>query len=87
MTAAVAKAAPDGLTLGVATNSLLINPAIGMKLPYDTFREIAGVSMIATQPVALVANKSFPANSLAEVVDAARKAPARGAASRPGSPG
>jgi tripartite-type tricarboxylate transporter receptor subunit TctC len=75
MTAAIAKAPPDGLTLGVATNSLLINPAIGMKLPYDTFREIAGVSMIATQPVALVANKSFPANDLAGVIELARKAP------------
>ena len=75
MTTAVAKAPPDGHTLGVATNSLLINPAIGMKLPYDTFREIAGVSMIATQPVALVANKAFPANSLAEVVELAKKAP------------
>ena len=60
MTTAVAKAPPDGHTLGVATNSLLINPAIGMKLPYDTFREIVGVSMVATQPVALVANKDFP---------------------------
>jgi len=75
MTQAVAKATPDGLTLGMATNSLLINPAIGMKLPYDTFREIAGVSMVATQPVALVANKAFPANSLAEVVALAKQAP------------
>jgi tripartite-type tricarboxylate transporter receptor subunit TctC len=74
MTQAVAKAAPDGLTLGVATNSLLINPAIGMKLPYDP-KEIAGISMIATQPVALVANKAFPASTLAEVVELARKAP------------
>src|ERR1700704_267174 len=74
MTSAVAKAPPDGLTLGVATNSLLINPAIGMKLPYDTFREIVGVSMIATQPVALVANKAFPADSRAELVELARKA-------------
>jgi tripartite-type tricarboxylate transporter receptor subunit TctC len=74
MTQAVAKAPPDGLTLGVATNSLLINPAIGMKLPYDTFKEVVGVSMIATQPVALVANKAFPANSLAEVVELAKKA-------------
>jgi len=48
----------------MATNSLLINPAIGMKLPYDTFREIAGVTMVATQPVALVATKSFPGNTL-----------------------
>ena len=75
MTQAVAKAAPDGQTLGMATNSLLINPAIGMRLPYDTFREIAGVSMVATQPVALVATKSFPANTLAEVVALAKQAP------------
>ena len=74
MTTAVAKAPPDGHTLGVATNSLLINPAIGMKLPYDTFREIVGVSMVATQPVALVANKDFPANTLAETVALAKKA-------------
>src|SRR5262245_26313472 len=33
-TAAVAKAPPDGTTMLVATNSLLINPAIGQKLPY-----------------------------------------------------
>jgi tripartite-type tricarboxylate transporter receptor subunit TctC len=73
MTTAVAKAPPDGHTLGVATNSLLINPAIGMKLPYDTFK-ITGVSMVATQPVALVANKDFPANTLAETVALAKKA-------------
>src|SRR5882724_7815402 len=35
-TAAVAKAPADGHTMLVATNSLLINPAIGQKLPYDT---------------------------------------------------
>jgi tripartite-type tricarboxylate transporter receptor subunit TctC len=63
-TAAVAKAPPDGHTVLIGTNSLLINPAIDLKLPYDTFKELAGVSMIATQPVALVANKSFPANSI-----------------------
>ena len=73
MTTAVAKAAPDGHTLGVATNSLLINPAIGMKLPYDTFREIAGVTMIATQPVAL-GEQGLSGNTLAEVVALARQA-------------
>jgi tripartite-type tricarboxylate transporter receptor subunit TctC len=87
MTTAVAKAAPDGHTLGVATNSLLINPAIGMKLPYDTFRDIAGVSMIATQPVALVANKDFPGNTLAEVVALARQAAERVNYTSPGPRG
>ena len=73
-TAAVANAPKDGYTFLIATNSLLINPAIGMKLPYDTFKEIVGVSMVATQPVALVANKDFPASTLAETVALAKKA-------------
>jgi tripartite-type tricarboxylate transporter receptor subunit TctC len=72
-TAAAAKAPPDGYTLLVATNSLLINPAIGQKLPYDTEKDLVGVSMVATQPVALVATKSFPANTVPETVALARK--------------
>jgi tripartite-type tricarboxylate transporter receptor subunit TctC len=44
-TAATAKSPADGYTMLVATNSLLINPAIGQKLPYDTDRDFAAVSM------------------------------------------
>ena len=58
-TAAVANAPKDGYTFLIATNSLLINPAIGQKLPYDTLKDLAAVTMIATQPVALVANKDL----------------------------
>jgi tripartite-type tricarboxylate transporter receptor subunit TctC len=72
-TAAVAKAPPDGHTVLIGTNSLLINPAIEAKLPYDTFKDLAGVSMIATQPVALVANKAFPASTIPELVAEAKK--------------
>jgi tripartite-type tricarboxylate transporter receptor subunit TctC len=72
-TAALAKSPPDGYTLLVATNSLLINPAIGQKLPYDTEKDFAPVSMVATQPVALVANKSFPAGTVPELVEVAKK--------------
>ena len=72
-TAAVAKAPPDGHTMLIATNSLLINPAIGQKLPYDTEKDFAAVSMVATQPVALVANKAFPADTVADVVALAKK--------------
>jgi tripartite-type tricarboxylate transporter receptor subunit TctC len=74
-TAAVAKSPADGYTMLVATNSLLINPAIGQKLPYDTEKDFAAVSMVATQPVALVANKAFPADSIAQLVDVAKKSP------------
>src|SRR5215216_4194669 len=74
-TAAVAKAPPDGHTVLIGTNSLLINPAIDVKLPYDTFKDLVGVSMIATQPVALVANKSFPADTVPALTAEARKRP------------
>jgi tripartite-type tricarboxylate transporter receptor subunit TctC len=72
-TAAVANAPKDGYTFLIATNSLLINPAIGQKLPYDTLKDFAAVTMIATQPVALVANKDFAPNTVAELVAFAKK--------------
>ena len=74
-TAAVAKSPADGYTMLVATNSLLINPAIGQKLPYDTDKDFAAVSMVATQPVALVANKTFPAKTVPQLVEVAKKSP------------
>ena len=74
-TAAVAKSPADGYTMLVATNSLLINPAIGQKLPYDTEKDFAAVSMVATQPVALVANKAFPADTVPQLVEVAKKSP------------
>jgi tripartite-type tricarboxylate transporter receptor subunit TctC len=72
-TAAIAKAPADGYTIGIATNAFLINPAIRLKLPYDTPADFASISMIATQPVALVANAAFPADTLAEVIEVARR--------------
>jgi tripartite-type tricarboxylate transporter receptor subunit TctC len=60
----------------LATNSFLINPALDMKLPYDTAKDFVPISMVATQPVALVANKSFPANTLSELIAVAKAAPA-----------
>jgi tripartite-type tricarboxylate transporter receptor subunit TctC len=72
-TAAVANAPADGYTMLVATNSLLINPAIGQKLPYDTEKDFAAVSMVATQPVALVANKSFSAAAIPDLVALAKR--------------
>ncbi len=72
-TSAVAKSLPDGHSLLVATNSLLINPAISHSLPYDTAKDFAPITMIATQPVALVASKSFAPNTVAEVVAEAKR--------------
>jgi tripartite-type tricarboxylate transporter receptor subunit TctC len=72
-TAALAKAPPDGYTLGVATNSFAINPAIKHELPYDTLKDFAGVSLVVSVPVVLVATPSFPANTVAGLVAQAKK--------------
>src|SRR5258708_7683190 len=68
-----ARAAAEGYGMRVATNSLLINRAIGQKLPSDTEKAFAGVSMVATRRVARVANKSFPADTIPDLVALAKK--------------
>ncbi len=73
-TAALTKAPPDGNTFMFATNSFLINPALNIKLPYDTAKDFAPISMVATEPVALVATKMFPADTITELVAVAKAA-------------
>ena len=72
-TGALAKAASDGHTLGVVTNSFAINPAINQPLTYDTLKDFAGVSMVVSVPVVLVANPTFAPNTVAELVALAKK--------------
>jgi tripartite-type tricarboxylate transporter receptor subunit TctC len=73
-TAAVAKARPDGYTLLVTLSSHTINPWIYDKLPFDTRKDFVPVSLIASTPQVLVANPSFPASSLAELLAFAQRA-------------
>src|ERR1700743_2260598 len=72
-TAALARAAADGHTLGVVTNSFAINPAINQPLTYDTLKDFAGISMVVSVPVVLVANPAFAPNTITELVALARK--------------
>lgn len=70
----VAKAAPDGYTVIMATNSHTANPAIYSKLPYDTKKEFVSVAMVADTPGLLVANAKFAPDNFKEFLEAARKA-------------
>jgi len=71
----VAKAASDGYTLlSVGPGSLIINPLIG-KVPYDTARDFAPVTLMARAPNALVAHPSLPAGSVKELIALARSRP------------
>lgn len=64
----VAKSAPDGYTLLMAYSAHVTNPALHAKLPYDTLRDFAPVSMIALVPSVLVVHPSLPARSAKELV-------------------
>jgi tripartite-type tricarboxylate transporter receptor subunit TctC len=71
-TDAVAKAKPDGHTLGVAISALTINPAIQAALPYDTQRDLRGVSLLADAAMVAVMHPSVPASNVAEFIAWAR---------------
>jgi tripartite-type tricarboxylate transporter receptor subunit TctC len=74
--AAVAKAEPDGYTLGMGTVSThAINPSLYKKLPFDADKGFAPVSLIATLPNVLVVNPSLPAKSVPELIELLKKEP------------
>ena len=69
------KSPPDGYTLGITVSSLMINPSLRTNLPYETLKDIAGVSVIAIAHVAVVATKSFEANTIPELIALAKRKP------------
>ena len=76
--AQVAKAAPDGYTLLVASTSThVVAPGVYPKLEYDPVKDFAPVSLIAVSPYLLVVNPSLPAKSVKELVELARKQPGK----------
>jgi tripartite-type tricarboxylate transporter receptor subunit TctC len=75
---AVARAAPDGYTLFLGhTGTISINPSLYADLGMDPRKDFAPVGLIASMPVALLANPSFPAKTVADVIALARKEPAK----------
>jgi tripartite-type tricarboxylate transporter receptor subunit TctC len=71
----VAKAAPDGNTLLISFDNHSINPIVKPKLPYDTFKDFVGVSLLVRFPLVIAANPSVQGNNLAEFIAAAKKRP------------
>jgi tripartite-type tricarboxylate transporter receptor subunit TctC len=62
----VAKAAPDGYTLLMVYVSHATNPTLVTKLPYDTLRDFAPITLISHEPTVLVTHPAHPAKTLAE---------------------
>jgi len=74
-TDAIAKAAPDGYTLGVAPSTHAIVPALYSKVPFDTIKDFTFVSLIAIGPNILVCHPSVPATTVKELIALAKRRP------------
>ena len=74
-TGEVVKSAPDGHTLLVVTPSLVINPVVTAKLPYDHARDLVPVSLISRTPYVLGVSNEVPAASLRELIAYAKAKP------------
>ena len=70
-----AKALPDGHTLLQVATSHATNPAMGIKLPYDTVRDFASISLISQQPNIWLAHPSLPVRNIKELVAFAKARP------------
>ncbi len=71
----VAKAPADGDTLLVAFDTHAINPIAKARLPYDTFKDFAGVTLAVRFPLVIGASNSVAASDLRGLVEAARARP------------
>jgi tripartite-type tricarboxylate transporter receptor subunit TctC len=71
----VAKSAPDGHTIGMVNSSLAVNPTLRKRLPYDTVRDLTGITQLFDMQLAIVARPDAPFSNLKELIAYARSHP------------
>jgi tripartite-type tricarboxylate transporter receptor subunit TctC len=74
-TGLAAKSTPDGYTLVLVPTSHVINPSIYAKLPYDTERDFAPITMVASAAILMAINPRVPAKTVRDFVEAAKAQP------------
>jgi tripartite-type tricarboxylate transporter receptor subunit TctC len=81
----IAKATPDGYTLGwIANGALTIAPALQSKLPYDSARDLAPISQVLVMSSIVAVNNELPVKSLQELVAFAKAQPGKLSYATPG---
>jgi tripartite-type tricarboxylate transporter receptor subunit TctC len=73
----VARAKPDGYTWIQVSGSFVVNAAARPNLPYDPAKDFIGISVFSQGPLAIVAHPGFPASTLPDLIEEARKRDAR----------
>jgi len=83
-TAIVAKAPPDGYTIGMVSSAHVINPGVRKTLPYDSINDFAPVTLVADVPNGLVVHPSLPVKDIRQLVALAKAKPGQLAYATPG---
>jgi tripartite-type tricarboxylate transporter receptor subunit TctC len=83
----VAKSAPDGHTIGVVVSSYTINPALLRSMPYDTLKDLSGVTHLTSFPLGLVAHPGVPFDDIKGLVEYAKRNPGKLSFATPGTGG
>lgn len=66
--ALVANAAPDGYTLLMVSSSVVVNPSLYEKVPYDIYKSLAPITLAGSSPNILVVHPSVPAKTVKELI-------------------
>ena len=80
----VAKSDPDGHTIGMVVTPMVILPAL-RKMPYDTLKDLAPVTMTGTSSIMIAGAPNMPAANLREVIELAKKNPGKMTYASPGA--
>jgi tripartite-type tricarboxylate transporter receptor subunit TctC len=74
----VARAAPDGYTIMIASQSgMIVNPLINKSVTYDTQRDFVAITQVTSSPLVVAVNPSLPVNSIRELIAEAKKNPGK----------
>lgn len=73
----MARAAPDGHTIGMIDAAFLINPSLLKSVPYETPKDFTPIGLIAIAPLVLVVHPSVPATNVKELVALAKAQPGK----------
>jgi tripartite-type tricarboxylate transporter receptor subunit TctC len=73
----IARAAPDGQTVGMIDAAFVVNPSLIGKLPYDTVKDFTPIVLVATAPLVLCVHPAIPAKSVRELVALAKAQPGK----------
>lgn len=80
----VAKAAPDGYTLLVASSSYVVNPSLYANNPYDPYKDFAPITLAAASPNILTVHADVPVKTVKELIDLVKANPGKYSIANPG---